>query len=310
MAFNYNYVVTNNSFSMDTRLERLSRMKMLADNIERYASEVSLSTDSLEWAQNAWKMFENLLDTKYKDLDEKNSISAISQKADSVLYERYVIIKELLLARLNNSQADLINKLGLEGPIPFRKDERIKKAFKLIENYHLINLEGLDDPLPILMIENLKNLAEDARKKLNLITSERQDAVNLTSELNNHFENDNIKLRTIYKWIVAFWGKKDPRLFEIGFAPLKNYIPGKSVDNVVNFDYNKQDKVFTWDKTLYADLYQIVKRVEYEGREWEEIYFGKESSFNYLLVDDVKQFKIRAKNDYGFSDFSDILSVK
>lgn len=310
MSFNYNYIVTNNSFSMDTRLERLSRMKILADNIEKYASEVSLSQENLEWAQNAWKLFENLLNTKNIDLDEKNSISVLSQKADNVLYERYVIIKELLLAKLAYNQSDLIANLGLEGPIPFRKDERIKKAIQLIENYHLIVSNGIEDPLPNLMIENLKYLLDDAEKKLNLVINERFNAVNLTLELNTHFENDNVKLRTIYNWIVAFWGKKDPRLYDIGFVPLKNYIAGKSTDKVEFLKYEKQDKTFVWNKSNYTKLYQLAKRVDQEGREWEEIYCGENTFFKYLFIDDVKQFKIRAKNDYGYSDWSEILILK
>lgn len=313
MQFTYNYIISSNSFSMDTRLERLSRLKMIADHIEMYASEVSLSQESLDWAMNAWKVFENLLETKYKDLDEKNSISQISLRADSALYERYVIIKDLFLSELtaNTEQnSQLIKRLGLDGSIPYKKDERIQKAFQLIETYEEIINEGVKISIPSLMIENLKHLTIDAKQKLDLVVNERLDAMHLTNDLNNHFENDNIKLRQLYKWIVAFWGKKDPRLFDLGFTPLKIYVTDASVDKIESLKYDKKAKKFTWEGDKYAHIYQLAKRIDHNGREWIEIYSGTENSFNYVIQDDVKQFKVRGKNDYGFGEWSEILELK
>lgn len=313
MEISYNYIILSNSFSMDTRLERLTRLKKLSDHIEKYASEVSLSQDNLNWSLNAWKEFEKLLLYKYQDLDEKNNISQISQNADAALYERYVIIKDLFLTELSLGTADniaIIKRLGLDGPIPFKKDERIKKAFQLIDAYEEMVKSGAKTELPYLMIENLKHLALDAKQKLDLITNERLDAMQLTNDLNQHFEADNLKLRQIYKWVVAFWGKKDPRLFDLGFTPLKTYFPGNSVEKITNFIYNRKEAQFTWDIDAKSDSYQLAKRLEKSGREWIEIYNGSNNFYNYNTAEEVRQFRVRAYNEYGYGEWSEVLLAK
>jgi len=294
---------------MDTRYERLTRLKMLSDKIENYASELSLSQESLEWALNSWNDYELLLKIKNNDLNEKNEYSQISIKSDSALYERYVILKELLIASFDNDP-NMIKKFGLEGAIPFRRDERIKKAFHFINTYENLVREGIEEPLPSLMIENLKNLTIEAKYNLEKAQDERKDAVVLTNELNNRFENDNIKIRTLYKWIVAFWGKKDPRLFDIGFTPLKNFIPGKSINKVFGLDISKNNQLFQWDNQDNIEYFQLSKKVEKNGSEWIEIFRGNENSCKFISSDDSMIFKVRGYNEYGYGEWSDILNVE
>jgi len=308
-AYRYSYIINNNSFSMDTRYERLTRLKMLSDKIENYASELSLSQESLEWALNSWNDYELLLKIKNNDLNEKNEYSQISIKSDSALYERYVILKELLIASFDNDP-NMIKKFGLEGAIPFRRDERIKKAFHFINTYENLVREGIEEPLPSLMIENLKNLTIEAKYNLEKAQDERKDAVVLTNELNNRFENDNIKIRTLYKWIVAFWGKKDPRLFDIGFTPLKNFIPGKSINKVFGLDISKNNQLFQWDNQDNIEYFQLSKKVEKNGSEWIEIFRGNENSCKFISSDDSMIFKVRGYNEYGYGEWSDILNVE
>lgn len=306
--FRYSYIINNNSFSMDTRFERLTRLKMLSDKIENYASELSLSQESLDWALNCWSEYETLLNNKNEDFNEKNMLSQISIKSDSVLYERYVILKELLIARFEHN-SNMIKKFGLEGSIPFKRDERIKKAFHFINTYENLVKEGMEEPLPSLMIENLKNLAIEAKYNLEKAQIERKDAILLTNELNSRFENDNVKIRTLYKWIVAFWGKKDPRLFDIGFTSLKNVIKGKSVNKVEGLKFDNAKNTFQWDNQENVEYYQLAKKVEKNGREWIEIYKGSENNFKFIFDDNCKIFKVRAYNEYGYGEWSENLNL-
>lgn len=306
--YRYNYIINNNSFSMDTRNERLTRLKMLSDKIENYASELSLSQESLDWATNCCYNYEALLKIKNNDLNEKNEYSQISIKSDSALYERYVILKELLIARFDNNP-EIIKRFGLEGAIPFRRDERIQKAFQFIETFEDLINEGVEEPLPSLMIENLKNLAIEAKHNLDKAREERKDAILLTNELNEKFENDNIKIRTLYKWVVAFWGKKEPRLFDIGFTPLKNFIPGKSINKVFGLKCTKNNQFFEWENQNNIEYFQLAKKVEKNGSEWIEIYRGSNNSCQFISDDDSLYFKVRGYNEYGYGEWSDILKV-
>lgn len=66
-----NILLENNSFTMDTRESRLTRLRLLKTNIESYASELSIMPEILDWAMLAYDDFRNLLDQQYLILKKK-----------------------------------------------------------------------------------------------------------------------------------------------------------------------------------------------------------------------------------------------
>lgn len=297
-----NYIIQNNSFTMDTREARKSRLFTLSNRIEEFASELTLDTDELTWAIDAYSIYQTALMNQSIELAQKNEYSRVSQAADTQLFERYVILKELLMSRISNSE-EILSRYGINEPVPYNRKDRYVKANQFLEANDYYLTEDSKFVLPQLMIDNLRTLLEDSFSKYNESESRKENSMDRTIILNDIFNDDSAKLRNLYNWVVAFWGKRDTRLYDLGFVPVKSARIGENLSNIF-INYSKDEKMLTWNKIRNISVYQLAMRDKDTASEWIELFLGEQNQYKVSSLVAENSFKLRVKNDFGFSDWS------
>lgn len=302
-----NYIIQNNSFTMDTREARKSRLFELSKRIEEYASELTLETDELNWAIDAYSVYQTALMNQTIEVAQKNEFSRVSQAADTLLFERYVILKELLISRISNKE-EVLELYGVNEPVPYNRKDRYRKARQFLAANDKFLEEGNSNVLPQLMIDNLRTLLEDSHQKFSASEARKENSMDRTLILNEIFNEDSIKLRNLYNWIVAFWGKRDVRLYDLGFVPIKSARIGENLSNVL-IDYDPEKRVLSWKELRNITKYQLAMKDKETAGEWIEIYIGEKNFFKVNGITAENSFKLRVKNEFGFSDWSPEMTI-
>lgn len=302
-----NYIIQNNSFTMDTREARKSRLFELSRRIEEYASELTLETDELNWAIDAYSVYQTALMNQTIEVAQKNEFSRVSQAADTLLFERYVILKELLISRISNKE-EVLELYGVNEPVPYNRKDRYRKARQFLAANDKFLEEGNSNVLPQLMIDNLRTLLEDSHQKFSASEARKENSMDRTLILNEIFNEDSIKLRNLYNWIVAFWGKRDVRLYDLGFVPIKSARIGENLSNVL-IDYDPEKRVLSWKELRNITKYQLAMKDKETAGEWIEIYIGEKNFFKVNGITAENSFKLRVKNEFGFSDWSPEMTI-
>lgn len=299
-----NVILENNSFTMDTREARLTRLIILKENIEKFASEISLEIDNLEWSLKAADNFKILLEQQNKEFQYKNDIFKKSNDAENDLYNRYIAIKELILSK-SEKNSKIRTDLSLEGSFPANKLKRFEIADATVK-YASKNPKELDKiKLPFLLFENLQFLNQKAKKIYEeaLISKERTSEI--TNRVNKEFNEGSVRLREIYNWVVAFWSKKDPKLIELGFTlPSSVAKSDKTPAEVSGFKFKGDQMV--WNPLNNADYYQVGWRIFGERHDFNEIYFDKQ---NKCRIFKKGEYIVRGKNENGFGQWSKKLEL-
>ncbi len=301
------YILNNNSFTMDTRNVRLSRLYLISSTIEEYASEICLEQNNLDWALDAYSNFHTAQINQSIEQGQKNELSKISLEADSNLYERYIILKELVISRYANNKKALVD-YGVDTASPTSRRERYFKAQLLSETHNKYVSQSDKNVLPQLMIDNLNNLIVFSNDKHLLASSRKANSLDKTNLTNELFNEDSIKIRNLYNWSVAFWGKKDPRLYFLGFIPNKSEQNlGENLKNI-NILYDKKVKKFYWNDLKNIEYYQIAKKDDETMTEWVEIGKTQEPFMlnSFELGTYILKLRVWTKN--GFSGWSDEFS--
>lgn len=297
-----NYIISNNSFTMDIREVRKTRLFLLSEKIEQYAAELTLSSQELEWCRSAYINYCKQLELQNIELLNKNEQSKKSLQSDTVLFERYVVLKNLLLDKIENNQ-DLYVKYGINEPIPYNRLEKYDKINLLITTNDELIKSGSSSVLPQLMIENLKKLINEAKLNFTMLEQHRTKSTELTNQTNLLHNEDSIRLRSLYNWIVAFWGKRDVRLLDLGFVPMKTIKLSNFVKNV-ELSYLEQERKLVWNNVNGIDYYQVALRDNESTNNWIELHNEK---INYCTLngyDGNLVLKLRLRNKNGYSDWS------
>lgn len=298
------YILNNNSFTMDTRGLRLTRLHHISNKIEEYAAELCLEQNVLDWAIDAYSNFHTSQINQSIEQGQKNELSKVSLEADNNLYERYIILKELVSSRYSNNKKAL-NEYGVDIATPASRRERYFKAKQLIDAHIKYVKQKDKNVLPQLMIDNLNNLLEESNEKHQIASSRKANSLDKTNITNELFNEDSIKIRNLYNWVVAFWGKRDSRLNMLGF------IPSKSIQNIgenlssITIQYNKNENLIFWNELKNIDHYQIAKKDNETITEWIEIGNPEKPVLKNNLPRGKHLLKLRVWTKNGYSDWSD-----
>ncbi len=93
-----------------------------------------------------------------------------------------------------------------------------------------------------------------------------------------------------------------------------DYAPGEPPEEVPgkcdNFDhlYNEPDLTVSWDKVNTATGYELVYSVD--DVNWLPLYIGENNSYTYDPPAGNRYYKVRAKNEIGFGDWSDVIEYE
>ena len=301
------YLIENNAFTNDVYGIRATRLYFLSNSIDDYQAELSVEAGILSWAQNAADEFDLAQVKQTAELGEKNEAFQTSQESDILLAERYQILKELLQARYENDN-DKLQIYGIMGPTPRSHHEVIDTAEAVIEGHNRLEAESDPNVLPTAMIDNLQTLIDDAKDTYYSTGIERLEAEQSTDEIISLYNNDSKKLRVIYNWAVAFWGKYDPRLIALGFVPATRRTGGGTTPGIPELGYSTSG--FSWDEVEGATSYQLVYQALGDS-EWIELYSGAMpvSPIAFEPGEGDWVAKLRARNTNGYGDWSEELSV-
>lgn len=287
---------------MDIREVRKSRLQLLCNNIEKYASELTLSSQEYDWAIDAYTAYCKLLEKQNEELRSKNEISKSSIESDTALFERYVVLKSLILSKLENN-FELQEKYGINESIPYNRIEKYEKVKKFIECNDELVKQGDKFILPQLMVDNLRKLVNVSQEKYENLEKQRSKSVEVTNELNALHDEDSIKLRNLYNWVVAFWGKRDSKLLDLGFVPMKTIKLSNLIKNL-EIDYKEKERKLSWNTVNGIDNYQVALRDNESTNNWIELHNDSTNHCTLNGFNGELTLRLRVKNKHGYSDWS------
>ncbi len=294
-------LIENNSFTMDTRDSRLTRLYSLKVNIENYASELSLSPELLEWALFAYDEFKQLLEEQIKVTNLKNEKFSLINNNEREFFQRFVSFREIIINQAIDD--NLINELQLKEQMPTTRVDKIEFANSFLERISLHSAFTSNEVTSIIM-QNLKNQLSIVRNSYGKALGLQEKSTNLTNTLNKRFDQDSVNLRTLFNWCVIFWNKKTPKLMDIGFTIPKSSANNPKTPEKIN-NFKVKEYLTTWDKDSKAENYQLVFRNKFDNVEWSELYFGKNNITEIILKSG--EYKVRGFNEHGFGNWSDML---
>lgn len=246
--------------------------------------------------------------TQSAEIGEKMEAFQASQQADAALGERYQILKDILMSRYQDDNESL-KVYGITPVTPRTHSERIDASENLIEGNQ--RMTTLTDPLalPSAMITSLSDLVTEAKEKFYTAGIERRESEVATAALISLYDADSKKLRALYNWVIAHWGKYDPRLIDLGFVTANDNTGGTKPPIPINLAYNSSSHLLTWDNVEEATSYQLVSKLTGSTNEWEELYTGDLPECVFTQASGDWSFKVRSRNSNGYGDWSTILDV-
>ncbi len=296
-------LIESNSFTMDLRNTRLSRLWILKNNINNYASELCITPEILDWANLAFDEYKSLLDEQYHINEEKNLKFIKIKDLEKEFFQRFTSLREIINPLITDSNQKIFLKLNEQ--IPAKRTEKIEFAAELLKNI---------EPLPIfnnnemskIVIQNLVSQLQILKESYGNALILQEQAENLTNRINKRFEQDTINFKTLYNWCVIFWSKKDFKLTKIGFVIPKviskqTFTP----DRVMNFIF--EDNVIKWDKESKSLTYQLVYKSDNSKTEWTILYDGELNFIENELLSG--EYKVRGINNLGFGQWSESIFI-
>lgn len=300
------YIINNNHFSVDSYSLRGSRFDNLSSNISKYAVELSLEAAMLDWAVNASDIWDDFLQTHVRDLGKRDKAYQTSQEADDALYDKYTDLKALLVSRYSE-EPDQLRIFGVEGNMPYKRDQKVSKAFDLIRGNEMRAAEGDPRVLPANLIDALQTLADEAVNMYYLARKKLDASMDMTKEFRELFVQDSYRLNSLFNWAVAFWGSRDPKLDEIGFVKKKPR-GGKKIKPPGNLSFDPENNLFTWDALEDATSYQL-GYAQHGKKNYSEAYQGDDTKAVFAPGHGDWDFVVRARNMHGFGKWGDVLEV-
>ena len=297
------FLIENNNFSNDSYNVRETRLYFVSNSIDAYSAELLISDNLLAWAQGAYEVFKTAKVNQSVVTGEKDEAFQSSQEADTALAERYQILKDILISRYT-TEDDKLKVYGIFGPTPAGHAAMIFVSEVLVEGNNRFKIVSDPNVLPDTMINNLQLLIDNSKQKYYDAGLEREDATVATVNIHKIFNDDSKKLRELYNWVIAFWGKFDLRLIILGFVQAENNAGGHVPVAPNNLAFDADNNLFTWENVLNASSYQLVYKATGTENDWEDIYSGDLTEFSFTPQSGDWSFKIRARNENGYGNWS------
>lgn len=296
-----NILIESNSFTMDLRNTRLSRLWILKNNINDYASELCITPEILDWANLAYDDYKSLIDEQYKIIDDKNLKFILIKEIEKEFFQRLISFREIVSSIIID--INQMSLLKLNEQIPSKRTEKIEFATEFLNKIEPLSLFN-NNEMSKIVLQNLINQLQILRESYGNALNLQEQAENLTSRINKRFDQDSLNLKTLYNWSVIFWSKKDIKITKLGFVIPKViskqvFTPDKI--NNLKFENNK----ILWDLESKSISYQLVFKPDNVKTEWTIL---SENNLNYKEISlENGEYKVRGINNLGFGQWSDSL---
>ena len=296
--------ILNNNFTNDSYGLRLERLATIQSNLGTIQPELGAPAEIVTWAATCFDNFSNLITQKDAEMSESDAATLQSTEKGRILEEEFQNCRTFYTTFLK-SQPFRLQELKLDVEFPTERQMKIKKAEHILEIDERQTGEGVTPNLPAGLKARLINAIEEYRVALNAQDVESEQASYAVLKVNQAFETDTEMLQKLRSWWYIILGKRDPRISIIGMVnPETGGRPSKKLNAPTNLVFNYSSKTLWWDAVENATSYQLQW---FDGTDFVEIYSGSDDHYEYTPPDGLNKFKVRARNDAGYSPWSDEL---
>ena len=163
--------------------------------------------------------------------------------------------------------------------------------------------------VPESFVTNLTTQTDNAANAWEMAKTEKRESAQAYDSQEDIFNEDTQKLRVVYQHGVLAWGKSNPLLEDLGFYPLVPKHGGQTPPAPQNLEYDAVMGRFSWLESEGATSYQLAYHATGSSNDWEEAYTGSDTSVTFNPGNGNWEFKVRARNENGYGDWSSEITV-
>ena len=302
------FIFFNNSFSSDPLNLRTERWKAIVEYIEALAAELSIPAEMVAYALGALDLWMAALGKTTIEIGQSEEAHQTMTEKDALTFDYYIRCKDLLKDQYGFDDK-VLTIYGIKGAFPKSRKDKLRSVQNLLDGNTELTTAGDPKVLPAAFINKLQGyLIESNAAFSTYVLKEKPEALNAVDQQTALYDSDTKFLRTLYSWVLMTWTPQNPFLLRLGFA-IRKPKPGSGQPGQVTgetVDYVAPDVKINWDVTATATGYQLAWSAD--EQEWEELYFGADSNYDYEAPVGLRYYKVRARNVHGYGDWSDVVS--
>ena len=302
-------IIVDNSFTNDSHGMRAERLNAIQGNLSIIQPELNAPPEITGWASGCYDLFMQKWATAGTESGEKEGATYDVNVKEEKMEEEYQHCRNVGIAAYVDDQMHLKDFHFYE-TYPRGRNDCVARV-KLVLDAHLRHeAEGITHLIPAELIVRLTTAVTELEEALRNQDKERSEAEHAVLELSEAMEYDTKKLNTLKSWWFAIMGKEDPRIGYIGMVNPKGG-QGRRLPGIPqNFTYNIGSGVFSWDAVETATSYQLAYRHAGTSENWEQGYQGGDTSSSFFPGAGSWEFKVRARNEHGYGDFSNVITTE
>ncbi|MBI9039369.1 MAG: fibronectin type III domain-containing protein [Bacteroidales bacterium] len=305
-------LILDNAFTIDSYNRRSDRLSLLRANLGTYAPELGITEETLSWSATADSNWSGARVSAGVEKGERDVAFETYQNKLNETRSLVIDIKEVLLALIEDTEKgdEIIDEYGIGGQTPRNRGGLKQFIDQIAETSNRLRAAGDSRVLPEALINKIVEAGNEIVNLWHLAQKEKQESANAYDVLEEIYNEDSQKLRLIYQMAKLIWGSSSPNLILLGFAPSTPRHGGGQPDAPQGFnkEWNEPELTLFWNDATNVSSYQLVYS---EGNdEWEELYSGNLASFTYNPPTGKRNYKVRARNARGFSEWSGVLEFE
>ena len=302
-------LILDNAYTDDTYDMRGDRLSLMSANVDSYAAEIALPDDLKNWGIGSYAEWESTLVSAGVERGQRDTAFETYQRLFNELRDGYLRVKELLWALIEDTEDGI--QIAEQYDI-IQQTPRIRRTLKVSavqikETSDILRAEGDPRVLAEPIIDTLIAKTDAMETAWQTAQKEKKESSAAFDTLASLYNEDAQKLRLVYNYATLSWGKYDPKLILLGFAPSVVRPGGGQPDAPEALKCDIVTKTFSWDVVAEATSYQLAFSAD--GIVWDEAYAGSETSVVFDPGTGVWKFRVRARDVDGFGDWSEVLPV-
>jgi len=302
-------LILDNAFTDDTYDMRGDRLSLISANVDTYAAELALPDDLKNWGLGAYAAWESALVTAGIERGQRDTAFETYQRLFDELRDGYIRVKELLWALIEDTEdgTQIAEQYDIIQQTPRTRRTLKVSAEQIKETSDILRAEGDPRVLAEPIIDTLIAKTDAMETAWQTAQTEKKESLAAYDTLAALYNEDAQKLRLVYNYATLSWGKYDPKLFLLGFAPSVVRPGGGQPDAPTGLACDVETKTFSWDVVAEATSYQLAFSAD--RKVWDEAYAGSETSVVFDPGAGEWKFRVRARDVDGFGDWSGVIVV-
>ncbi|MCD4817481.1 MAG: discoidin domain-containing protein [Candidatus Cloacimonetes bacterium] len=295
-----NTIFNNNDVGHDTNGSRSLRLLAIKTYIQAL----------VDWALAAYDAWIAALGNSTVEMGESEEAYSNMQEADKTTFNYYLKCKGLLMDIYGTSDKTL-KIYGIKGQFPQARKDKLRAVQNLLDANKILTKDANPNVLPVEFIGRLEGYLSASNNAFSkFVLKEKPEALAAVDTQNNLKIADTKQLRILYSWTQMTWSPYEPFLIQLGFAPATPKASGGQPDIPLNLSPQWQYPRLTWSWDICENATSYQLAISENSDDWEELYFGAETSFSFDPPTGKRYYKIRARNANGFSEWSTILEFE